>query len=352
MKHGVIFDDIKIIAKAIKKQAHELSGKTIVITGGSGFLGKYFLYTFWYLNNNVLKKKCNVICVDNYITGTKEYGGFLGKDKNFTFVNHDVRTKFTYDGSVDYVIHAAGIASPIYYIKYPLETLEVATLGTQNMLEFAKTKKVKSFLYFSSSEIYGDPDPNFVPTPETYPGNVSSIGPRSCYDESKRLGETMCVIYHQLFDVPVKIVRPFNVYGPGMRIDDYRVIPSYLTSALKKLPLPVHVGGNQTRTFCYITDALAAFFKVLLSQKSGEVYNVGNDAPEVNMMNLAKMVSELFSNKITIQSVEYPDYYPQEGPRRRCPDITKIRKNLEYAPSVDLKVGLLRTLRWYKSQLR
>ncbi len=351
MKSGIIFEDIKAIVREIKKQAHEFSGKTILITGGSGFLGKYFLSTFWYLNNHVLRKKCKVISVDNYITGTKEDGSFLKKDKNFRFINHDVRTKFIYEDPVDYVIHAAGIASPIYYMKYPLETLEVATLGTRNMLELARTKNIKSFLYFSSSEVYGDPDPNFVPTPETYPGNVSSIGPRSCYDESKRLGETMCLVYHKLFRIPAKIVRPFNVYGPGMRLDDYRVIPSYLTSALKKLPLPVHAGGNQTRTFCYISDAVIAFFKVLLSKKNGEVYNVGNDTPEVNMMHLARVVSELFSYKISIKSVGYPDHYPTEGPKRRCPDITKIRKNLEFSPRVDLKIGLLRTLRWYKSQL-
>lgn len=351
MKNRIISEDIKRIANEIKNQSSAFSGKTILITGGSGFLGKYFLNTFWYLNDNVLKKKCNVLSVDNYITGTKEDGSFFRKDKYFTFIKHDVRTKFIYDGPVDYIIHAAGIASPIYYMKYPLETLEVATLGTRNMLELARTKNVKSFLNFSSSEVYGDPDPNFVPTPETYPGNVSSIGPRSCYDESKRLGETMCLVYYKLFDIPVKIVRPFNVYGPGMRIDDYRVIPSYLTSALKKLPLPVHAGGNQTRTFCYISDAIVAFFKVLLSKKSGEVYNVGNDTPEVNMMHLARLVSELFSNKISITSVRYPDHYPKEGPKRRCPDITKMKKSLGFSPSVDLKVGLLRTLQWYKSQM-
>ncbi len=350
MTNRVILEDVKKIAKEIKHEARDISGKTILITGGSGFLGKYLLYTLWHLNSS-LKKKCTIISVDNYITGTKQHGSFLGKDSDFLFIQHDVRTKLVYDRPIDYIIHAAGIASPVYYMRYPLETLEVATLGTRNMLELAREKKVKSFLFFSSSEVYGDPDPNFVPTPETYPGNVSSIGPRACYDESKRLGETMSLIYHQRFGIPVKIVRPFNVYGPGMRLDDYRVIPSFLTNALKKAPLPVHVGGNQTRTFCYITDAVTAFFKVLLSKMNGEVYNVGNDYPEVNMMNLARMVSELFLNKITIKSVGYPQDYPLEGPRRRCPDLTKIRKALDYSPKIDLKTGLSRTLRWYKTQL-
>ncbi len=350
IKSKVIQNDIKNIALAIKKDAKVLSGKTILITGGSGFLGKYFLYTTWYLNKNFFSKPCRVISLDNYITGT-EANPLLG-DENFTFIKHDVRKSFDTQDRVDYVIHAAGIASPVYYMKYPLETLEVATLGTQNMLEFARKKKVDSFLFFSSSEIYGDPDPNFVPTPEAYPGNVSCVGPRSCYDESKRLGETLCMIYNRIYKVPTKTVRPFNVYGPGMMVNDSRVIPRFLTSALKKEPLPVHAGGNQTRTFCYISDALTAFFKVLLSDNNGDVFNVGNDGNEVNMMTLAQIISKLFNGKVEIKSIEYPSFYPQGDPKRRSPDLTKIRTILGYTPKVDLKTGLKRTLRWYKEEAK
>lgn len=344
--------DAQKIANAVKKEAKTLSGKTLLITGGSGFLGKYFLYTIWYLNKKILSKPCKVVSVDNYIVGIKENKHVLAKDKNFLFIEHDVKNPIAVHGPVDFVIHAAGIASPIYYRKYPLETIAVSTEGTKNMLEVARKKRVESFLFFSSSEIYGDPDPNFVPTPETYPGNVSCIGPRSCYDESKRLGETLCMTYYEVYKVPVKIVRPFNVYGPGMRPDDYRVIPRFLTNALKKEFLPVHAGGNQTRTFCYITDALSGFFKVLLSRKNGEVYNVGNANDEVNMMTLAQKVSELFKNRIEIKSVDYPQTYPLDDPRRRCPDLTKIRKNLGYRSTVNLKTGLKRTLRWYKEQAK
>lgn len=348
IKSRIVKNDIKNITLSLKNDAKVLTGKTILITGGSGFLGKYFLYTIWYLNKNFFSKTCRVISLDNYITGT-ESNPLLG-DKNFTFIKHDVRSPFDTEDRIDYVVHAAGIASPVYYMKYPLETLEVATFGTKNMLEFAKKKQVDSFLFFSSSEIYGDPDPNFVPTPETYPGNVSCIGPRSCYDESKRLGETLCMIYHNIHKIPIKIVRPFNVYGPGMMVNDSRVIPRFLTSAFKKEPLPVHAGGNQTRTFCYISDAITAFFKVLLSKKNGEVYNVGNDDNEVNMMMLAQTISELFKGRVEIKSIEYPTAYPQGDPRRRAPDITKIRNVLGYDPKVDLKIGLKRTLRWYKGK--
>lgn len=348
----VVQEDIKKIVKDLGIDAKKLEGKSIFITGGSGFLGKYFLQTLWYLNSHILIKKCKVISVDNYITGTKGTDSDLSQDKNFTFIQHDVRTEFAYTGKVDYVIHAAGIASPVYYMKYPLETLEIATLGTQNMLEFARKKKVDSFLFFSSSEIYGDPDPNFVPTPETYPGNVSCIGPRSCYDESKRLGETLCMIYNKIYKVPTKTVRPFNVYGPGMMVNDSRVIPRFLTSALKREPLPVHAGGNQTRTFCYISDAVTAFFKVLLSRGNGDVFNVGNDGNEVNMMTLAQIVAELFKGKVEIKSIEYPSFYPQGDPKRRSPDLTKIRTVLAYKPAVDLKTGLKRTLKWYKEEIK
>lgn len=348
IKSRVVQNDIQNIASAIKKDAKVLSGKTILITGGSGFLGKYFLYTIWYLNKNFFSNKCKVISLDNYITGTKSNPLF--GDKNFTFIRHDVRTPFDTKEKIDYIIHAAGIASPVYYMKYPLETLEVATLGTKNMLEFARKKKVDSFLFFSSSEIYGDPDPNFVPTPETYPGNVSCIGPRSCYDESKRLGETLCMIYNKVYNVPTKTVRPFNVYGPGMMPNDSRVVPRFLTSALKKEPMPVHDGGNQTRTFCYISDAVTAFFKVLLSHNNGEVYNVGNDDNEVNMMTLAQIISKLFNGKVQINSIEYPATYPQGDPKRRSPDLTKIRTTLGYKPKINLEVGLKRTLRWYKEE--
>ncbi len=350
IRSKVVRNDIRNIVQAIKKDANVLNGKTLLITGGSGFLGKYFLFTIWYLNKNFFSKPCRVISLDNYITGTKENP--LPGDKNFTFIKHDVRNPFDTKDHVDYVIHAAGIASPGYYMKYPLETLEVATLGTRSMLELARTKNVKSFLFFSSSEIYGDPDPNFVPTPETYPGNVSCTGPRACYDESKRLGETLCMAYRRLFNLPVKIVRPFNVYGPGMRVDDNRVIPRFLTSALRRDTLPVHGGGNQTRTFCYVTDAITAFFKVLLSKKNGEIYNVGNDANEINMMALANMVSDLFKGKVEVKFVDYPDTYPQGDPRRRWPDITKIRKELNYKPKVNTRTGLKKTLRWYRETIR
>lgn len=346
----IIKRDIKQIVKQIKKEAKVLEGKTLLISGGAGFLGSYIVATIHELNKKVFKKPCRVISIDNFITGKKRKIIEEIKDENFKFINADVTKPLQIKDKVDYIIHAAGIASPVYYQKYPLETIESAIFGAKNLLELAKAKRAKSFLYFSSSEIYGDPDPNFIPTPETYLGNVSSLGPRACYDESKRLGETLCMTYHSLYNIPVKIVRPFNVYGPGMAPDDYRVVPTFISRALKKEPLPVHDKGNQTRTFCYISDAIVGFLKVLLSKDNGEVYNVGSDKNEINMLGIAQMVAKLFDNKIEIHTIPYPKHYPQDEPKRRCPDLTKIRTKLKYSPEVNLRQGLLRVIYWYRHE--
>lgn len=343
----IVREDLKVVAQALKKEVSFLEGKTILITGGSGFLGKYIVATFLYLNDNVLKNKCKIISIDNHITSEGKGSDLI--DKSLKNINYDVGKRIKVDDRIDYIIHAAGIASPIYYRKYPLEAIDVAVNGTRNMLELAKSKQVKSILFFSSSEIYGDPDPKAVPIKETYNGNVSSVGPRACYDESKRLGETLCITYFDLFKLPVKIVRPFNIYGPGMKPDDYRVIPAFISSALANKPIPVHASGNQTRAYCYITDAIAGFLKVLLKGKDSQAYNIGNDKTEVTVNKLAGILNELFNSKLNIRNIDYPKDYPQGEPRRRCPDLTKSKKDLFYIPKIDLKTGLKRTLTWCKN---
>lgn len=348
MKNSVVLEDIQSIVHRLKNHLHYLEGHTVLISGGAGFIGSYLLHTLSYCNFNTFKQPCKIISLDNYVTGTRK--SLIGplRDKNITFITCDVSKPFRLQRKIDFIIHAAGIASPVYYRQYPLEAIEVNTQGTKNLLEIGKKSKVKSFLYFSSSEIYGDPDPKFIPTPETYLGNVSSIGPRACYDESKRLGEALSVNYYRVFNLPVKIVRPFNIYGPGMKPQDYRVIPTFLTSALAKKFLPVHSTGKHTRTYCYVTDAIVAFIKVLLEGRDGEVYNVGNDKPEITTHQLAKVIAKLFPYKIHVKRIPYPDTYPQDVPNRRSPDLTKIRKDLGYLPKVDLETGLKRFLQWYQ----
>jgi UDP-glucuronate decarboxylase len=248
------------------------------------------------------------------------------------------------------MIHAAGVASPVYYMKYPLETIESAVQGSKNLLELARRNKdLEGFLFFSSSEIYGDPDPKSVPTPETYHGYVSSVGPRACYDESKRLGETISTIYHQRYNVPVTMVRPFNVFGPGMKHNDRRVIPMFTFEALNGHALPVHGDGTQTRTFCYITDAIGGFLKTLLRGRPGEPYNIGNSNNEISMRGLAEMFSEIVPGA-KVKLIPYPDTYPAGEPQRRCPDLAKAGRDLGYRSQVELREGLSHFIAWARTQ--
>jgi UDP-glucuronate decarboxylase len=348
---SIVESDLDYIIENIKDEVRILEGKTVLISGGSGFLGSYFTKIFERLNKNVLAKPCRVISIDNYITGSPQKN-FLGDvtDNNIEFVYHDIRLPMFIDDNIDFIIHAAGLASPFYYQKYPLETIEAAVTGAKNLLEMARSRKIESFLFFSSSEIYGNPDPRFVPTPETYEGIVSSVGPRACYDESKRLTETICTIYNQKFGIPIKIVRPFNVYGPGMKVDDYRVIPTFLSRGLAGEDLPVHGSGVQTRTFCYVSDAMIGFFKVLLSGKPSEAYNIGNETPEVTMLQLAKIIAKHLNNGVKAKTIEYPSSYPAGEPQRRCPDLTKARTQLKYKATVSLEDGLKRSVLWFRSK--
>ncbi|TSC72505.1 MAG: dTDP-D-glucose 4,6-dehydratase-like protein [Parcubacteria group bacterium Gr01-1014_38] len=342
----VIQEDLAAIAETIGSAAQELAGKTVLISGGAGFLGRYFLGVFAHLNRRTLGQPCRVISADNYITGDRDGAFGVNDDPNVLSLWADVTLPLPVREPVDYIIHAAGLASPVYYQRYPLETIESAVLGAKNLLELGRRNALKSFLLFSSSEIYGDPDPRSVPTPETYCGNVSSVGPRACYDESKRLAETLSIVYHQQFGVPVKIVRPFNVYGPGMRPDDRRVMPTFGLRTLRGESLPVHGDGHQTRTFCYITDALTGFLKALLAGRPGEAYNVGNDDQEITMGELASLFAEIGGTGARVETMSYPDTYPAGEPQRRCPDLKKIRTQLGYEPKVRLREGVLRFLQW------
>jgi len=351
MIHSVIAEDLERVAAGLGEDAKKLSGTTLLISGGAGFLGSYVCGVIAFLNKNIFSRPCRVIALDNYITAPSQ--NFMSDmyDANIRLVRGDVRTPLVLDESPDYIIHAAGVASPVYYQKFPVETIESAFIGAKNLLECAREKRVRGFLLLSSSEIYGDPHPDFIPTPEHYRGNVSAIGPRACYDESKRLAETLAMVYHTEYGVPVKIVRPFNIYGPGMRPDDYRVVPTFVVRALTGGVLPVHDKGNQTRTFCYVQDGITAFLKVLLSGKDGGVYNVGIDTGEITMAALAHMVVDLAGTGMKVETVPYPEAYPSDEPRRRCPDISKIKRDVGFVPTVDLTEGLTRTIGWFRDTI-
>jgi UDP-glucuronate decarboxylase len=261
------------------------------------------------------------------------------------FVEHNIIEPWNPGGRFDHIIHAAGIASPFYYRAHPLETLDVAISGTRNLLDLAREGQ-SHFVYFSSSEIYGDPDPAHVPTPESYCGNVSCVGPRACYDEGKRVGETLCQIYHNVHGVSVNVIRPFNIYGPGMKERDFRVLPNFASRIQGGQPLQIYGTGKQTRTYCYITDAMVGFLKVLLNGVPSETYNIGNTHPEVSVQDLVKAMEAALGRAIASDNVEHPDSYPADEPQRRCPNLRKANLQLEYQPEVELEDGLGRFLNW------
>ncbi|HKU41004.1 MAG TPA: NAD-dependent epimerase/dehydratase family protein [Polyangiales bacterium] len=345
---ALLQSDIDEVCTSLGAQAAAFAGKRVLITGARGFLGRYFTDVLLRLNEVALSEPCEIIAIDNMRTAG-ELGADVPRIKHLAFVNHDIVKPFYPERPVDFVLHLAGIASPYYYRKWPLETLEVATTGLRNVLELAQQSKAR-IVFFSSSEIYGDPDANHVPTKESYHGNVSCLGARACYDESKRLGETLIRIFHDQFGVNGMIVRPFNVYGPGMQKHDYRVLPNFAARVLAGEPLNVYGNGRQTRTFCYVTDALRGFLQVLLQGQPGEPYNIGNPKPEISMLELVDVIRKVVPDlKVQHRVIEHPDTYPADEPQRRCPDITKAQLQVGYEPDVGLEDGLKRFFDWART---
>ncbi len=337
--------DRKIIVKNTKEIINFFKNKNILITGANGFLGKYFIQVFDEYNN-YLDKPINVIGLDKTFLKNSYF-----KNKNLSFIKKDVSKKILINKKIDIIIHAAGIASPFYYRKEPLKTLDVTISGTRNLLDIAKINKSK-FIFFSSSEIYGDPDNKNVPTKEDYRGNVNSMGPRACYDESKRLGETLCYIYSNYFNVHTNIIRPFNIYGPGMGQNDYRIFPNFVSNILQNKPISIYGSGNQTRTYCYITDAMDGFLRVIKFGKFGQAYNIGNNKPEVSVEDIYRVFKKINDKKVIAKYVKHPKSYPMDEPQRRCPDIAKSKRHLGYKPKIGLETGLNKYMDWAKKNYK
>ena len=341
----IFLEDIKSIANELEEFYNELEGKTVLIAGGKGFLGTYFTSVLTKINET-LSKPMKIIVLDSLITSKDKKDGV---NQNIEFLEQDISKSFEIDDNIDYIIHAASIASPPTYRKFPIKTVDVNYQGTKNLLEIAKEKKVRSMLLLSSSEIYGDPE--IFPTPESYVGKVSCTGPRACYDESKRLAETISILYFQQYKIPIKIARPFNVYGPYLNLDDGRIIPDFMNNAINKSQIIIHSDGSPTRSFCYVSDAIGGFFKLLLSKHDGIICNVGNDE-EVSVKNVADTIKNIVAKPISIKIIESNDpNYTKDNPQRRCPDLSLIKKSVNYIPKIDLEEGLKRVYKWYRSNL-
>ena len=331
---------------------HRFAGKKILLTGAAGFLGHQFVHYFMALNDsNILKTPCTLYAWDNYLRGVPQMLDDFEKRVDIIAQKRDIITDIDYP-CPDFIIHAASIASPIYYRKYPIETIDVNVTGLRNLLEYSKKNRIESLLFFSTSEIYGDPDPENIPTSEDYRGFVSCTGPRACYDESKRLGETLCSNFFKVYNVPVKIVRPFNNYGPGLKITDKRVLPDFFKNIINNKDISILSNGRATRTFCYISDAVEGYLKALLSDYNGEPFNIGNDRPEISISDLAELTIKISGKKLNVNyDVSSDKEYLTDNPQRRCPSIEKARKLLNFNPKIGLEMGLKRTYEYYLKDL-
>jgi dTDP-glucose 4,6-dehydratase len=305
-----------------------------VITGGAGFIGSHLCERF-------LADGDDVICVDNMLTGAKRNIVHLLDNPKFRFLERNVSEPITIDGAVDNVLHFASPASPADYLAHPIPTLKVGSLGTHNALGLAKAKEAK-FLLASTSEVYGDPEVH--PQREDYWGNVNPIGPRGCYDEAKRFAEAITMAYHRYHGVKSRIVRIFNTYGPRMRLNDGRVLPNFMRQALKGESLTVYGKGDQTRSFCYVSDLVEGIVRLLGTDYSDPV-NIGNPA-EITVLQLAEEILALV--KETSSRIEY-EPLPQDDPKRRKPDITRAQSLLGWQPRVDRADGLKRTLEYFRT---
>jgi len=304
--------------------------KKILVTGGAGFLGSH-------LCDRLTDRGDEVICADNFFTGQKLNIAHLLKHPRFELLRHDIVEPLTVE--VDQIYNLACPASPIHYQENPIKTIKTSTVGMVNMLGLAKRVGAR-LLQASTSEVYGDP--NVHPQPESYWGNVNPIGPRSCYDEGKRVAETLCMDYHRQNGVEIRVVRIFNTYGPRMHPDDGRVVSNFIMQALQHKPITVYGDGSQTRSFCYVDDMIEGLLKMMDADLTGPV-NLGNPA-ELSVKMLAEKIIELTGSTSIIATKELP----VDDPRQRQPDITLAKKELSWQPSVPLAEGLQKTIDYFQ----
>ena len=326
----------KILESLSKKITNQSKIKNILITGCGGFIGNYLVSAL------LAKKFKNCFKIYGYDIIAPKLDKDIVDVDNFVFKKVDLTEikNFSLNKKIDLIIHLAGIPSPKYYKKFPLKTFYLNSDLCKILLKFAKVKKAK-FIYFSSSEIYGNPDNKNIPTHETYEGRVSSISDRSCYDESKRSGETYTYIYNKIYSLDTIIIRPFNFYGNGMLKNDKRVIPQFFYDFLKTRTINIFGSGQQTRSYCNIIDAIPIIIKICFFGKRF-VYNVGNNKNEISAHNLAKKIAKIFKfKKYKLNRIRYPKDYPSTEPKRRCPNISRIKKEFSYEPKISLRSGLL-----------
>ena len=350
---GIREQDLQRIYSALSaEERNKLQGSTVLVTGCAGFLGYYFMNFFAEHGKSLGVHK--VIGLDNFMLGKPAWIDRVSEQDLIETYKFDIISDRLDEipGAVeaDFIIHMASVASPTFYRQYPIETLDANIWGLRALLYLYAKKSIKGLLFFSSSELYGDPDPQYVPTNEEYRGNVSATGPRACYDESKRFGETMCMLYAQKYSMPIGVARPFNNFGPGMRINDKRVVADFAQAVLHNRDIEILSDGSPTRTFCYVSDAITGYFKVLL-HGAYDYFNIGIDGPEITISDLASIYAKEgmrimnYSGKVRFARSDEAAYLTH-NPQRRCPDISKARKLLGYEPMVKVDEGVGRFLQF------
>jgi len=355
----VVRNDLEAIAVRAEAELRRLEGSSVLLVGGGGFLGHYLVQGILHWNEYHAKNPIRLTVFDNWMRGMPDWLRRISRNSHLKLITADITRPLPADiGDHEWVIHAASIASPTYYRQHPIETMDANVNGLRQLLDYAMVQaraghSLDGFLFYSTSEIYGDPAPEYIPTPETYRGNVSCTGPRACYDESKRYGETLCVAFADVHGVPVRVARPFNNYGPGLQINDRRVLPDFVRDVLAGRDIVMLSSGDPTRTFCYISDAICGYLKILVNGRDGEAYNIGTETPEISIAELADHVVAIarkefgYRGSVIRRTSDDPDYLV-DNPNRRCPDVSKARSEIGYVPAVGLQDGLRRALLWYR----
>lgn len=340
--------DVEDIVANVGDGLNQLEGARVLITGASSYITAYFVDTCLWLNDHRFDTPCQVLAlVRSTVTPDSRLGHTLGRE-DMTFIYQDVADPVTLETPVDYIIHAASNAAPKRYLANPINTMDANVRGTRQLLELARSQGIRGMLFFSSSEVYGEVTDAFYPTPETYKGGVDTTHPRAVYAEAKRFGETLCTTFHREFDVPVKIARVFFIYGPDFRLDDGRVIADFIKNRLSNAPIHLLSDGLGVRAFCHVVDAITGFWLALLSDANGEVFNIGSDTP-VTIRDLATHFAQAGDPVLEVTYQQQVEAHLRGAPSRVCPDISKARTRLGFAPAIDLPTGIRRMLAWYQA---
>lgn len=343
--------DLRAIAAALGPKCDALSGSSILVTGAGGFLPSYVVLAVAWMNRNVLAKPCKILALQRTAPDAGSRIAAVANDPNVTVLVQSVTEPLPRGVSAQFIVHAASPASPKAYLARPFDAIDANVWGTRMLLDRAREWQSRSVLFFSSSEPYGSPPPEHIPTPETYAGQVDPLGVRAPYTETKRMGETLCATYARAFGVPARVVRPFHTYGPAVQLDDGRIMGEFLRQRLNGQAIEAKSDGRGIRSFCYVGDATAGFMAALLSDCVGEAFNIGDDREPVTIRQLAHIIAEIESPHVPVHLATAPQTGHLTGtPDEVKPDLQKAARMLGYHPQTSLREGIQRTLRWFREQ--